>query len=638
MRTGEHHPYIQAAIDGEIARVANATEGERNETLFKAAASLASLGLLEGEIIRYLKPAAESTGLRGKEFYSTVKSGVKRGSANPRTVPGSSRPPPHIMAPRPSTMIKLPERSFPDPKGDRPAFFVGGDAGPSASGDEIRRHIYRRGGKSVRMKIKRVSGYASWYRAVDGDREGWQAGKPDGYVPCPYVGAIDPFDPQCADSTVYWPEGEKDCDTLAQAGLRALTFGGTGDGLPEGASEYLRNRHVVIVADNDTGGQQHALRKAAVAYPVARTVKLVQFPELPPKGDVSDYLKLASISDLEARASATPLWMPPANSPESGWRSSAITASNLKTKIFSPVKYVVPGYIPEGVTIFAGKPKIGKSWLLYDLCLACAADRFVLGQIKPIQGDVLYLALEDSERRLKKRLQKLWPDGDWPAQLTLTTSWRKADAGGLDDIDEWCESAARPVLIVVDTLEKFFAKIHAAAYTTDYLAIAGLHKLAHARGIAIVVIHHVRKLEADDPFDMVSGTNGLTGAADTILVLKRQAGNATLHARGRDIEEKETACRFDKMTCRWTLLGDADQVHSSGERAAIISALANGGSEGMHISEIMAATERNDRNAVDQLLFKMQRDRELVRIKRGLYALPGKIGKKERNEAHPSGK
>jgi hypothetical protein len=112
--------------------------------------------------------------------------------------------------------------------------------------------------------------------------------------------------------------------------------------------------------------------------------------------------------------------------------------------------------------------------------------------------------------------------------------------------------------------------------------------------------------------------------------------NATLHAR--DIEEKETACRFDKMTCRWTLLGDADQVHNSGERAAIISALANGGSEGMHISEIIAATERNDRNAVEQLLFKMQRDRELVRIKRGLYALPGKIGKKERNEAYPSGK
>jgi hypothetical protein len=258
----------------------------------------------------------------------------------------------------------------------------------------------------------------------------------------------------------------------------------------------------------------------------------------------------------------------------------------------------------------------------------------VLGDIKPTQGDVLYLALEDSQRRLKKRLDKLWPHGDWPDRLTLTTEWKRADQGGLDDIAEWCDSVRNPVLIVVDTLEKLrpAAKNNAAAYSTDYLAIAGLHKLAHARGIAIVVIHHVRKMEADDPFDMVSGTNGLTGAADTILVLKRQAGNVTLHARGRDIEEKETACQFDKFTCRWTLLGDAQQILSSGQRVAIIDALSSGGEDGLHISEIMAATERSDRNAVDQLLHKMHRDGELVRVKRGQYAMPGKNGKKERSE------
>jgi hypothetical protein len=205
---------------------------------------------------------------------------------------------------------------------------------------------------------------------------------------------------------------------------------------------------------------------------------------------------------------------------------------------------------------------------------------------------------------------------------------------GLEELAEWCDSVDRPVLIVIDTLEKFrpAAKTNAAAYSTDYLAIVGLHKLAHARGIAIVVIHHVRKMDAEDPFDMVSGTNGLTGAADTILVLRRQAGSVTLHARGRDIEEKETACRFDKMSCRWTLLDDAGEVHSSSEREAIISAMENAGTGGMHISEIMAATERSNRNAADQLLFKMQRDGELVRIKRGVYALPDKIGKKERRE------
>src|SRR5260370_15856304 len=160
----------------------------------------------------------------------------------------------------------------------------------------------------------------------------------------------------------------------------------------------------------------------------------------------------------------------------------------------------------------------------------------------------------------------------------------KADAGGLDDLTEWCDSVAKPVLIVVDTRERLrpAEKIHTPAYSTDYSAIAGLHKLAHARGIAIVVIHHVRKMDADDPFDMVSGTNGLTGAADTILVLRRQAGNVALHARRRDIAERETACRFDNDTCPCTLLGEAEAVHTAGEPTAIIECSRLADSTEMH--------------------------------------------------------
>ena len=175
-------------------------------------------------------------------------------------------------------------------------------------------------------------------------------------------------------------------------------------------------------------------------------------------------------------------------------------------------------------------------------------------------------------------------------------------------------------------------KANTPAYSADYAAITGLHALAHRMGVAIVVIHHVRKMEADDPFDMVSGTNGLTGAADTILVLRRQAGTVTLHARGRDIEEKETACQFSKDTCRWTILGDAQEVHGSGERTAILVALRNAPGDGMTVLEILAATGRRDRNAVDQLLYKLQRSGEIVRIKRGVYSLADKIGKKERND------
>jgi hypothetical protein len=617
-----HDPYVQAAIDGEIGSLASAADGTRNDSLFRSTAKLASLGIQEGEILRRLKPVAEQIGLRGSEFYMTVKSGVKIGSARPRQIPNRNGGRMFLRAGSPPSTTSVTN-------------FVAGVEGPPVWGDELRRHLYRRNGLPVRVKIKRASGgYVNWYSVLRDGRMGWQPAKPDDYLACPYIGVVDPFDPALPDRTIYWPEGEKDCDTLGLAGLPAFTFGGTGDGLPDGILEFLRDRHVVIFADNDVGGQTHSSRKAALAYPVARSVKIVEFPELPPKQDVSDFLQHASSADLETRISQAPFWAPAVAKPEVGWRASVITASALKTKTFNPVQVVVPGYISEGVTIFAGKPKIGKSWLLYDVCLACTADRFVLGQIKPSQGDVLYLALEDSHRRLKKRLEKLRPDGAWPSRLTLATDWKKSDGGGLEELAEWCESVNKPVLIVIDTLEKFrpAARSNAAAYSTDYLAITGLHKLAHARGIAIVVIHHVRKMDAEDPFDMVSGTNGLTGAADTILVLRRQAGTVTLHARGRDIEEKETACRFDKTTCRWTLLGDAVEVHGSGERAAITAALGNAGSDGMHISEIMAATERSNRNAADQLLFKMQRDGDLVRVKRGVYALPDKIGKKERSD------
>ena len=643
MINGQYHPYVQAAIEGEIACLASSTEGQRNQTLFRSTTALASLGLREGEILRHLKPAADAVGLRGKEFYATVKSGVKAGNSKPRQIPGQNSRTAVAFERRPSTEIdvfnSLPARSqITDNK--RPAFIAAGDEGPGASSDELRRHVYRRDGRPVRIKIKRSSGaYVNWYRVSDSGEDGWQAAKPDDYVPCPYVGATDPFDPELRGDVLYWPEGEKDCDTLSNQCLPAFTFGGTGDGLPHGIEEYLRGRHVVILADNDPGGREHAAKKAALAHSVAASVKVVEFPELPAKTDVTDYLKSASLTEFERRVADTPFWKSPVASlgrngnDRSQWRSAVITASDLKVKSFEPAKYVVPGYIPEGVTIFAGKPKVGKSWLLYDVCLASAADRFVLGAIKPAHGDVLYLALEDSQRRLKRRLDKLWPEGAWPARLSLATQWRRADEGGVQDIAEWCDTVQNPVLVVVDTLEKFrpLAKANLSAYTTDYRALADLHVLSHQRALAIVVVHHVRKMEADDPFDMVSGTNGLTGAADTLLVLKRQSGIVTLYSRGRDIEEKETACQFDRRNCRWTMLGDASEVRSSGERAAIILALTTAGDAGMSTREIMVATERSDRNAVDQLLFKMHRDGDLQRVKRGVYAVAGKIDKKERS-------
>jgi AAA domain len=318
------------------------------------------------------------------------------------------------------------------------------------------------------------------------------------------------------------------------------------------------------------------------------------------------------------------------------WRERGIRASELQGAVFAPVRYVLRGFIPEGLTILAGKPKAGKSWFMLDLAIAVAGNRFTLGTMKPTHGDVLYLALEDNPRRLQRRMAKLLPHNEcWSERLALYTEWRRVDHGGLMDVEEWCSSVPAPTLIVVDTLEKIrpLTNSKGQAYSADYQAIEGLQKVAGSRGISIAVCHHVRKMDADDPFDTVSGTLGLTGAADTLLILKRHSGNVTLFAKGRDIEESETAVQFNKDTCRWSILGAAAEVHRSAERQKILTVLQNAESDGLSVPEIMVAVESSNRNATDVLLYKMKEAGEVVRIRRGVYALAqkaGKIGQKER--------
>jgi AAA domain len=107
---------------------------------------------------------------------------------------------------------------------------------------------------------------------------------------------------------------------------------------------------------------------------------------------------------------------------QSAWRAGSFSARELQSCQFPPLSWIVPDIIPaEGVTLVCSKPKFGKSWLAYDLAVACTTDRFTLGTINPAQGNVLYLALEDSKRRLQRRMTKLLPSfgSAWPDKLLL---------------------------------------------------------------------------------------------------------------------------------------------------------------------------------------------------------------------------
>ncbi|WP_316234330.1 AAA family ATPase [Bradyrhizobium sp. SZCCHNR1098] len=299
------------------------------------------------------------------------------------------------------------------------------------------------------------------------------------------------------------------------------------------------------------------------------------------------------------------------------------SAPDLLAKDFPEPKFIVPGYIGEGLTILAGRPKIGKSWLALNIAVAVAAGGIVLGSLQVEAGSVLYLALEDTQRRLQSRLKQVLGEDELPDDLYFATDCPRLDEGAYEQLDQWVDSQENPRLIIIDV----FNKVRPAAigrespYEADYRALGPLKAYADSRNVAVLILHHTRKMSAQDPFDTISGTTGFTGAADAALVLASDDDGVSLYARGRDVEEVGTALEFDRKTGRWNALGDRDDFRRSEPRKAIIGMLENWPHQAMTIREIADRTGM-DRNNVKQLLHNMKHAGELVTPRRGQYALP----------------
>jgi hypothetical protein len=303
----------------------------------------------------------------------------------------------------------------------------------------------------------------------------------------------------------------------------------------------------------------------------------------------------------------------------SGWRENSISAWALQQQQFPPMKHVIPGLLTEGLTLLAGKPKKGKTWMALDIAISVASPRICLGDFVPVQGDTLYIALEDNSRRLQRRLKHILVHDDvaWPERLTFAFTWRRLNEGGLADLAEWLGEHSGARLIVIDT----FAAVRAIAkdygYNEDYSALAGLQRFAGERGIAVLVVHHLRKAGADDFGDEISGTLGLTAAVDGYLVLRGDGNSAELCLRSRDIEEQKFGASFSKETCRWTL--DRSSEHDR-SKDRILNVLREA-EEPLSPAEIVRLTGLT-RNVVDTQLYRLRLNGE-VRREKSRYSLGG---------------
>lgn len=298
-----------------------------------------------------------------------------------------------------------------------------------------------------------------------------------------------------------------------------------------------------------------------------------------------------------------------------------ISAHALMAKTFPPIRWIVPGYLPEGMTVLAGAPKLGKSWLALGWMVSVASGDITMGSIACEQGDVLGLMLEDNERRLQRRLLQMRLDS-LPDRLTLVTEWPKLDDGCCEEIEAWIADVENPRLVVVDVFARVRGdKGREASYDEDYRQAAMLQSIASRHNLALVAIHHTRKMAADDAFDEVSGTRGLTGAADSALVVRRDPGTkqVVLYGRGRDLEEVETAIEFDKETGAWSVLGEAWQVADTIERREIQQVLGRS-VDPMTPTEIGERLGKSRQN-IQKMLTKMLEDGKVEQVARGLYTL-----------------
>lgn len=220
-----------------------------------------------------------------------------------------------------------------------------------------------------------------------------------------------------------------------------------------------------------------------------------------------------------------------------------VTGAWLDSQEFAPLEYSVPGLISEGLGVLVGPPKAGKSWLVAAVGLGVAAGGRALG-IPVNCRPVLYLALEDGHRRLQRRFRRITRDKPIPPINVIT---RAKPFQVLPIIDAFLDQyPEQQPLVIIDTLGKVKPPRHPGgdAYQDDYDFGGRLKEtIDRVPGATLLVVHHTRKAESADFIDAVSGTHGIAGAADFIIVLarKRHSDNALLSVTGRDIPEGEYA-------------------------------------------------------------------------------------------------
>ena len=233
-----------------------------------------------------------------------------------------------------------------------------------------------------------------------------------------------------------------------------------------------------------------------------------------------------------------------------------IDGATLMSQPLCPPNFIVDSLLSQGLHILAGSPKVGKSWLALWLAVTVAKGESVWGMgVK--QGTTLYLCLEDSTLRIQNRLFEITEDA--PDNVHFATESQIIGRGLKEQLESFLTSHPDTVLIIIDTLQMIRGTGYDNTYANDYRDLSVLKQLADANGIAILLIHHLRKEPADDVFNRISGTTAISGAVDSSFTLvedRRGSGKAKLSCIGRDIEYRELTLERNGENV-WEMISDS---------------------------------------------------------------------------------
>lgn len=305
-----------------------------------------------------------------------------------------------------------------------------------------------------------------------------------------------------------------------------------------------------------------------------------------------------------------------------------ISARNIQEMDLPPINWIVKELLPEGLAILAGRPKLGKSWMALNIALAVANGNNALGFFETVKYKVLYIALEDNYLRIQSRMNNILScemDKRAPENLFFIKQGEtlpKLSDGGLEELKKLIQDDPEIKLIVIDTLGRIKGdkKRHDNnIYQADYDLSSGLQNLAIQNHVCILLVHHTKKGSEENVFDEISGTTGLTGGVDTMLVIKKAGEKATLHITGRDVMWNEYAINFDESTYTWNVAGKAEEIKTTAERQEILNTLEAHRRE-MKSGEIAKIIGKSNANT-SKMLGKLAKDGLVESPKYGIYKL-----------------